>query len=307
MPGPLRSEPTGPGSSIIALSSGDLSVGIRPDLGAALMWFRGPNGSGQVCDRMRPAPSDCQSVLDTGCFPLVPFSNRIAAARFDYDGRRIDLAANWPGGMAIHGIGWQRSWRIENQADDRLSLWLEPAREDWPWATGIALDYILRPNRLSMTLRITNRSASDMPCGLGFHPYFPKDMATRCTIACRTYLATDMDQLPTGLATGGSVSESLAKGNLPDGGFDNCLVGWSGAASVDQGDAGQLRISTRPQTQFALLYVPEGEDFFCFEPVTHIPNGHNARDGRLGPHGLVDLRPGETMTFTANFDCAEPR
>lgn len=306
MPGPLTPYPLCPGSLVVDLASGDLSVGVRPDLGAALVWFRGSDKSGQQCDWMRPAPSDCQSVLDTACFPLVPFSNRIAGARFEYGGRRVDLVANWPGGMAIHGIGWQQSWHIEDRADDRLSLGLALTHEQWPWEAAIGLDYILRPNGLSMTLRITNQSTSDMPCGLGFHPYFSRGLTTRCTIACQAFLPTGKDQLPIASAISGSVPETLLTGDLPGGGFDNCLVGWRGSACVDQGDAGQLRISTHPHTQFALLYVPEGEDFFCFEPVSHIPNAHNARDGRLGPHGLVDLGSGETMTFTANFECAEP-
>lgn len=306
MPDESRSESPGLDAPVVELSSGQLSVGVRPDLGAAVMWFRGPKEDGQLCDWMRPAPPDCRSVLDTACFPLVPFSNRIAGARFDYGGQRIDLAANWPGGMAIHGIGWQRPWRIENQMDDHVSLRLDMTRADWPWQAAVGLDYIMRPNGLSMSLRITNQSRSDMPCGLGFHPYFPRSSSTMCRIACRSFLATDGNQLPTALVTGASVPEGLLKGDLPKGGFDNCLVGWRGAAHVDQGDAGGVRISTRPQTQFALLYVPDGADFFCFEPVTHIPNAHNARDGRWGPHGLVDLAPGETMTFATNFDCAEP-
>lgn len=289
---------------VVELTCGDLSAGIRPDLGGALIWFRGTDENGRSRDWMRPAPADCRSVLETACFPLVPYSNRIAGARFQYGGQWVDLAANWPGRMAIHGIGWQRPWRIENKEDDRVSLGLDSAQNDWPWKVAVGLDYILRPNGLSMTLRVTNRARSEMPCGLGFHPYFARGSTTRCTIACHAVLLTDKDQLPIALAPGGPVTESLSGGDLPDGGFDNCLVGWRGTASVVQSEAGRMTISTEPQTPFALLYVPEGEDFFCFEPVTHIPNAHNAQDGRLGPHGLVDLAPGGTMTFTANFDCA---
>jgi len=302
MPDRSRSDVPGSGTPIVELTSGDLSVGIRPDLGAAVMWFRGPNGNGQLCDWMRPAPPDCRSVLDTACFPLVPFSNRIAGARFDYGGRQIELVTNWPGGMAIHGIGWQRPWRIENRTQDRMALGLDLTREDWPWKAIVGLDYILRPEGLSMTLRITNLSESDMPCGLGFHPYFPRNLSTRCAIACKAFLSTDKDQLPTAFATESAVPDALANGDLPKGGFDNCLVGWRGAAHIRQGDAGGLRVDAEPSTDYALLYVPEDEDFFCFEPVTHIPDAHNVRDGRLGSHGLVDLCAGDTMRFTARFD-----
>jgi len=302
MPGALRSDVPGSDPPVFELTSGDLSVGIRPDLGAAVMWFRGPNGDGQSCDWMRTAPPDCRSVLDTACFPLVPFSNRIAGARFDYGGQQIELVANWPGGMAIHGIGWQRPWRVENRAQDRMSLGLQLTREDWSWKATVGLDYSLRPGGLSMTLRITNLSGSDMPCGLGFHPYFPRNPSTGCTIACQTFLSTDKDQLPTAFATESVVPDALLNGDLPEGGFDNCLVGWRGAAHIRQGAAGGLRIDTEPRTDYALLYVPEDEDFFCFEPVTHIPNAHNARDGRLGAHGLVDLSAGDTMRFAARFN-----
>jgi Aldose 1-epimerase len=44
---------------------------------------------------MRPTTGD--AILDVACFPLVPFSNRIADGNFSWEGQEIVLQPNFPG------------------------------------------------------------------------------------------------------------------------------------------------------------------------------------------------------------------
>jgi galactose mutarotase-like enzyme len=54
---------------------------------------------------------------------LVPFSNRIAYARFRFDGRDCALNQNFlPEPHAIHGDGWQGVWHVEAATRDRAVL-----------------------------------------------------------------------------------------------------------------------------------------------------------------------------------------
>ena len=43
----------------------------------------------------------------------------------------------------------------------------------WPWAFRAEQDVMLDSSGVTLRLRITNESAVAMPCGCGFHPYFP--------------------------------------------------------------------------------------------------------------------------------------
>ena len=48
------------------------------------------------------------------CYPLVPYSNRIRDARLRFGNADHALTRNFGDHPhAIHGVGWQRAWRIE--------------------------------------------------------------------------------------------------------------------------------------------------------------------------------------------------
>ena len=50
---------------------------------------------------------------EAACYPLVPFSNRIANGRLVFDGQAFKLEPNWPGVRhPMHGEGWARSWDV---------------------------------------------------------------------------------------------------------------------------------------------------------------------------------------------------
>ena len=63
--------------AILELAHGDLRLALDPALGGALLSFR----KGDV-DLLRPTPAGASDVLETACFPLVPYANRIADGRF---------------------------------------------------------------------------------------------------------------------------------------------------------------------------------------------------------------------------------
>ncbi|WP_441768578.1 aldose epimerase family protein, partial [Klebsiella pneumoniae] len=60
-----------------------------------------------------------------GCYPLVPYSNRIGHACFEWDGTAQMLRPNFPGEPhAIHGFAWQRAWAVESATDTNVALTL---------------------------------------------------------------------------------------------------------------------------------------------------------------------------------------
>ena len=88
---------------MIHLENRDLSICLDPEVGGSVS-----SAKWRGLDILRPQQGS--SVLGSACFPLVPFSNRIANSRFDWDGASVDLPRNHPGDASspvIHGFGWR--------------------------------------------------------------------------------------------------------------------------------------------------------------------------------------------------------
>src|SRR5262249_31749438 len=121
----------------LLLSAGDARVEIAPAVGGAIARF----AFGDV-DLLRPV-SDGARTTGSGrgyaCYPLVPYSNRIANAQLDWAGRSYALARNFGDHPhSIHGVGWQRSWRIATRDAASALLAFDHAAtaadaRAWPW------------------------------------------------------------------------------------------------------------------------------------------------------------------------------
>jgi aldose 1-epimerase len=101
----------------LVLQNHSLSAVIVPQIGGSLArldWLRGA----QPVPLLRGLPADFTDVPQPGqlaCFPLVPWSNRIAPSGFEYDGQRYVPTPNRPGEkVAIHGDGWQQAWDVQS-------------------------------------------------------------------------------------------------------------------------------------------------------------------------------------------------
>src|SRR5664279_5612213 len=119
---------------VVALAAGNARVEIDAAIGGALASFTFAG-----IDVLRPTPAGTRDVRLHACYPLVPYSNRIAEARLEFDGRTHALARNFGDHPhAIHGVGWQRPWTVETHTAASALLTLEhaPAGDAalaWPW------------------------------------------------------------------------------------------------------------------------------------------------------------------------------
>ncbi len=112
----------------------------------------------------------------TGAFPLIPFHGRIEDARFQWQGVEVRLAEH-PGqqGHALHGPAQRRPWEIETLRPDTATLRCAYASDsDWPWDFTARQILTATADGVLLRLEIENTSATPMPAGIGWHPYFPK-------------------------------------------------------------------------------------------------------------------------------------
>jgi aldose 1-epimerase len=114
---------------VITLRNGGAELDLLPEIGGAVSRFA--IGGRDV---LRAAPADTKDILQTACFPLFPFANRIANGVFGFAGEQTHLAHNFGDHPhALHGQGWQSAWEVQSSAGSAATLVFEHAARDWPW------------------------------------------------------------------------------------------------------------------------------------------------------------------------------
>jgi len=277
-------------SGRLALADGDLTLELLPDLGAAVAILRY-----QGIDVLRPTPEGTDDPFETASFALVPYANRIADGRFRVGEREVRIERNAPGqAHPLHGHAWRRPWRVESAARDQAVLSFEHAADSWPWHYSATQSLTLRSDSLEVALCLENRDSMSMPAGLGWHPYFHKGPGTQLKAHVEGVWLTDEESLPVRLAHGTrfgqwSRGDRLVRSEL----IDHCHTGWSGVAEILLPETGlSLALTASRALRWLHIYSPPGKDFFCIEPVSHMPNAVN-RSAPAALTGQKLLAPGE--------------
>ena len=266
------------------LRVGDSVLAVAPDQGGALLkWFR--NGVELL-----------QPVRGLGCFPLVPYANRIALGQFGWEGDTHRLPLNFGDHPhSIHGVGWQAPWHVAmSDAATMLMTLTHDGSGGWPFAFDAAQSLVLQADTLTVLLRMTNRHSGPAPAGLGLHPFFPRPAGASLRFAADTVWLNDATALPV-RSEPVPPNWDFRNGLAVDAeALDNCFSGWDGRALLNLGTVG-MRIEASPAFGHLQVYTPPGQNFFCVEPVTHRPDAIN----HVG--GMTVLSPGETLAGTVIF------
>ena len=244
-----------------------------------------------------------QQALDTGlpgklgCYPLAPWSNRIADGGFDNPGGWLALMPNSPlDPLPIHGSAWQQAWQVVSQAADEVVLAVEC---DTPFAYRAEQRFRLEGGELIIALRVTHLAAQPAWHGLGLHPYLPRKPGTRLQAKASHVWMSDASKLPTGLAPVPAEWDFRQLKGLPEGLVDNGFCQWDGHCVIEQPELGYTLECQAEGSDYFLLYCPPGLEFFCIEPVSHPVNAHHLP----GRPGLKLLEQGQSshLNFTLKY------
>ncbi len=259
-----------------------------------------PEHGGAVFDWRHAHKPLLKTVRGVGCFPLIPYANRIAQGKFKWRGFTCQLPLNFGDHPhSIHGIGWQRPWKIEGSGSDNARLTLNhDGHAGWPFRFTAEQYFELGTDSLRIELRMTNRHTEAAPAGLGLHPYFRRAPGATLRFNAQTVWLNEPTQLPIGQAP---VPEGLSHASgQPIGAvrMDNCFSGWDSRADIG---LGPVRIVMEASAAFTHLqvYTPENEDFFCVEPVTHRPDAINTLNA------MTALEPGDTLSGSVTFHVSD--
>lgn len=233
--------------------------------------------------------------LQSSCFSLAPYSNRIKDAQFQFAGEQHRLEINWDGDEhSIHGEGWQTAWSVLEKST-RSCIMSFVGGSNWPWPYYVEQSIRIDHDGVEFRLSLYNDGRESFPVGAGFHPYFPKfddtklQFNTLALLESGVWNCKSLVQPPHDLDFQNGHRVSSVD-------IDACYAGWDRNASVKQPSLGlEIEIATTSSTEWCTLYIPRNEDFFCFEPVSHATGAFNRSS--IPADGLHLLRPGEQFTF----------
>lgn len=276
-------------------AAGDYVLEIEPEEGGALARFdwRGVNIFRPRCGA---------GPLNSACFPLAPFSNRIARGKFECDGAVVQLSPNFPAGFhphCIHGFAWLAPWRVEARSSRRFELAFEYAAGEWPWDFTARQTFTLSPAGLRHDISIRNLSDRVMPAGLGAHPYFPTSPQARYHGLHLGEWETSSDGLPFQLHLRRTPRDWWRGAPLASRHVDTVYVGRSSPLTLTWPERGlRLCISPCPALSFTAIFTPKGADYFCVEPISHQTDAVNAAGADTG---LRWLAPGENFAVSIDY------
>ena len=287
---------------MLALTSGASSVAVAPEYGAALTgWMI---GSTPMLRRALPQATIGGDPHAMGCFPLLPYGNRIGYRGFRWAGVDYRLEANFGANAhTIHGVGWQRPWVVEAVTPQSVTMSLQHCPgPSWPFAFSALVSYSLSECGLTIAIRLTNRHDAAAPAGIGLHPFFPKggDPSLRFNAAGAWDNGGDALPLRHGPCRDDWLHvepRAVCRSRL-----DHCFTGWDGTADIAAGSA-SLRIEASGVFGQLQVFTPSWADFFCVEPVSHVPDAINRCDLPPG-QGMQVLQPDETLSGTIRFGVA---
>ncbi len=300
----------------VVLDSARLHLEIEPDVGAGIADFSLRRPDGALWPLMRRAPERVMWFNDLACYTLVPWCNRIAAARFRFRGREYTLRPDWPDGTAIHGDAKHRPWRVLDRSSVAARFGIESrdvGDPNWPWPCAARARYDLFDDQLVIDMSVRNLGDAPMPAGIGLHPFWMRaltageDCEGHSSIRAR-YPAVGMiptgpareDDLTRRLATGGTLG-SLAVDDVFACGDPSEKAGW---ATIRWPRSGiQARIDCSANLRHAVVYsrVEAGRPapWFCLEPVSMVNDGFNLLERGQEGTGVAVLGSGEAMEARA--------
>lgn len=273
------------------LASGDYRLTVAPSRGGSVLAF---TWRGQHLLRETAG----SSVLDAACFPLVPYSNRIAGGRFNWLGREVRLKPNCPSVDPVnplHGSGWLADWAVVEAKGNTLLLEHVHPGGEWLWAYRARLFYAVSNSGLTARLDLANLSTQPMPGGLGFHPYFPRDDLTRYRGLHRGEWQGDAQGLPICLRQWQCAVDWWGGKPVGSRTIDTVYSGRDGPLEVSWPNRNlTVHLDCSDELALTSVFVPAGKDWFCIEPVTHATDALNRAGAQGGAMASID--PGATFS-----------
>lgn len=234
---------------------------------------------------------------------LAPFPNRIKNGKYTFEVTAYQLSFNkLKENNAIHGFVWNKKFEVisthaeKDFASITLKYIYNSSELGFPFPFELLYEYTLNKNSFSMKIEAINKGRTNMPFGLGWHPYFTLGTDVRewqlqlpeCNI-----LGADERLIPTGGRN--SYSSFLQLETIGNTHFDTAFE------LTDKQDFFETKIfsekinntiSIKQSNIFKYLqvYIPPNRNSIAIEPMTCPANAFNSDEA------LIRLKPEENIS-----------
>lgn len=245
--------------------------------------------------------------LPAASFHMLPYSNRIRDARFEFQDQTIQL--DNAESHAIHGALRELPWSVASSDSTSLICEFDSADHpalNWPWPMSATIEHHVEGDLLSSKITLTNTGKTDMPAGFGWHPYFVRKVngseATLTLPVKAIFPDAAGDCLPDGkpVALPESLDFRSPKALDASQRIDCCLSGLQGECVLDWQQGGiKLVMQASDNCQYLVLFNPD-MPHFAVEPVTNANDAFNLTSRSI-ESGTRVLRSGESLSATMSL------
>lgn len=284
--------------NLINLKNKNYSCSILADYGAALNSYQF-NGKEFVQGYQNITETQTQKYKGV---ILAPFPNRIANAKFSFEGNDFELPINRPKeGLALHGFLYNQPFEILQHEEKFIVLQYNYTNtfSAFPFLFTLIVAYeLLDSGELKIKTVVKNTGEKIMPFGVGWHPYFVIDDSI--DTMCLKMLACDKMELKNNIPTEKlecflTENKSL---NLKEYHFDDCFVFNQPEIKFQLvGQKYQLNINAKSANNYPYfqIYTPKTRDSIAIEPMSCAPNAFNNKIG------LLEIGVGQSYSFEYNI------
>jgi len=241
---------------------------------------------------------------------LAPWPNRLGEGRYSFEGVEAQAPINeLATGTAIHGLVRWMAWRMVGRAQNQVTMACElRPTPGYPFSLGLTVEYRLGRDGLTVVTEAENLGPTDLPFGIGFHPYLTVGTAhidqVRLHVPAGRRLVADGRGLPTSSTGLGGSEYDFSLGRpigvtTLDTAFTELQRGEDGRAFVTLDDLdGGRGVTLWVDERFPYLMVFTGDTLepavrrtaLAVEPMSCPPDA--LRTGQ----SLIVLRPGGQWT-----------
>lgn len=205
---------------------------------------------------------------------LFPSPGKLTNDRWSRDGLS--------GSMKQHGFARNLAWKEIGPHAYRLES-DDATRAQFPWDFTFDMTYaIIDGSTLRLEHRVTNRSKTAMPFGVGFHPYFAvRDKANARITTKATRAFDNVTKKPIALDGKGTIDLTQKEVDLH-------LLDHGSTESTLEHPGGTIRLRGSKEYTHWVVWTLAGRDFVCLEPWTCPGDALNSGDR------LIHLAPSES-------------
>jgi len=304
-------------TGLYIIENSSWQVGILPETGASIAFGRLKRDK-RSYDFLRPTPeSSYRNPSNCASFAVIPWSNRLRAGHFRFQGTDYQLEITSNDGTAIHGVVRHHPWQVESFSATRLAVRFDSAdfqNINFPFHFSASINFILDDEQFSIVTWIKNEDKTPFPAGFGHHPYFVRSLVgdadpVELEIPCAEYFQLEnslpsTDPVPVEPRVDFRTARLLGPELIND-----CLTGRIAGqpARFYYGNSGtQIALHMEPIFQNIVLYTPEEKPFFAVEPVTNANDGFNLFDKGIPGSGVFVLEPREDRHGMVSFQIEQP-